>query len=132
MKDDSICLTHTIGSANSPGHDNAFINKYISPGGKVPSLSQLIPPIEKYKLVLSDCESLIRHYDKTLKAWLDRFLQNREKVKYLFDKQFVRLFEFYLASCSAAFTYSDLLVYQLQIVKNYSSLPSNRRNYIYQ
>ena len=132
MKDDSICLTHTIGSANSPGHDNAFINKYIFPGGKVPSLSQLIPPIEKYKLVLSDCESLIRHYDKTLKAWLDRFLQNREKVKYLFDKQFVRLFEFYLASCSAAFTYSDLLVYQLQIVKNYSALPSNRRDYIYQ
>ena len=60
------------------------------------------------------------------------FLQNKEKVKNLFDKQFVRLFEFYLASCSAAFTYSDLLVYQLQIVKNYSSLPSNRRNYIYQ
>ena len=26
MKDDSICLTHTIGSANSPGYDNAFIN----------------------------------------------------------------------------------------------------------
>ena len=83
-------------------------------------------------MVLADCESLIRHYDKTLKAWLDRFLTNKEKVKYLFDKQFVRLFEFYLASCSAAFTYGDLLVYQLQIVKNYSALPSNRRDYIYQ
>ena len=108
------------------------INTAQFPGGKVPSLSQLVPPIEKYGLILSDCESLIRHYDKTLKAWLDRFLQNKEKVKNLFDKQFVRLFEFYLASCSAAFTYSDLLVYQLQIVKNYSALPSNTRNYIYQ
>ena len=98
----------------------------------MPSLSQLVPHIEKNKLVLSDCESLIRHYDKTLKMWLDRFISNKEKVKNLFDKQFVRLFEFYLASCSAAFTYSDLLVYQLQIVKNYSALPSNRRNYIYQ
>jgi len=133
MKEDSICLTHTIGSVNSPiGNDNAFINKYIFPGGKVPSLSQLVPQIEKCKLVISDCESLIRHYDKTLKAWLDRFLENKDKVKYLFDKQFVRLFEYYLASCSAAFTYSDLLVYQLQIVKNYSALPSNRRDYIYQ
>jgi len=132
MKDDGICLTHTIGSTNPPGANNAFINKYIFPGGKVPSLSQLVPQIEKYKLVLSDCESLIRHYDKTLKAWLDRFLTNREKVKHLFDKQFVRLFEFYLASCSAAFTYADLLVYQLQIVKDYSALPSNRRDYIYQ
>tara|TARA_B100001123_G_C15290664_1_gene1017319 strand:+ start:176 stop:1372 length:1197 start_codon:yes stop_codon:yes gene_type:complete len=132
MKDDGICLTHTIGSTNPPGSYNEFINKYIFPGGKVPSLSQLIPPIEKYKLVLSDCESLIRHYDKTLKAWLDRLVENREKVKNLFDKQFFRLFEFYLSSCSAAFTYSDLLVYQLQIVKSYSALPSNRRDYIYQ
>jgi len=132
MKDDSICLTHTIGSTNKPGRPNAFINKYIFPGGKIPSLSQLIPPIEKNKLVLSDCESLIRHYDKTLKAWLDRFIQNKDKVKNVFDKQFLRLFEFYLASCSAAFTYSDLLVYQLQIVKDYSALPSNRRDYIYQ
>ena len=90
------------------------------------------PHIEDCKLVLSDCESLIRHYDKTLKAWLARFLSNKERVKYLFDKQFVRLFEYYLASCAAAFTYSDLLVYQLQIVKNYSALPSNRRDYIYQ
>ena len=132
MKDDAICLTHSIGSTKPPGHDNSFINKYIFPGGKIPSLSQLIPHIEKCNLVLADCESLIRHYDKTLKAWLDRFLTNKEKVKYLFDKQFVRLFEFYLASCSAAFTYSDLLVYQLQIVKDYSALPSNRRDYIYQ
>ena len=29
MKDDSICLTHTIGSSNAPGYTNAFINKYI-------------------------------------------------------------------------------------------------------
>jgi len=132
MHDDSICLTHTIGSTNPPKYGNQFIQKYIFPGGKIPSLSQLIPPIEKYKLILSDCESLVRHYDKTLKAWLDRFVENRERVKSLFDKQFVRLFEFYLASCSAAFTYGDLLVYQLQIVKNYSALPSNRRDYIYQ
>tara|TARA_B100001123_G_C15281384_1_gene1014128 strand:- start:73 stop:1269 length:1197 start_codon:yes stop_codon:yes gene_type:complete len=132
MTEDGICLTHTIGSTNKPGHTNAFINKYIFPGGKVPSLSQLVPHIENCKMVLADCESLIQHYDKTLKAWLDRFLQNRDKAKNLFDKQFVRLFEFYLASCSAAFQYSDLLVYQLQIVKKYSALPSNRRNYIYQ
>ena len=32
---------------------------------------------------------------------------------------------------SAAFRYRDLLVYQLQIVKNYSAVPSNRRDYIY-
>ena len=131
MTDDGISLTHTIGSTNSPLPANSFISKYIFPGGKVPSLSQLVPAIEKNGLVLSDCESLIRHYDKTLKEWLNRFLKNKNEANKLFDEQFVRLWEFYLASCSAAFTYADLLVYQLQIVKNYSALPSNRRNYIY-
>ena len=131
MKDDGISLTHTIGSTNSPYPANSFITKYIFPGGKIPSLSQLVPAIEKNGLVLSDCESLIRHYDKTLKEWLNRFLKNKNEASKLFDEHFVRLWEYYLASCSAAFTYADLLVYQLQIVKNYSALPSNRRNYIY-
>ena len=132
MTKEGICLTHTIGSSKLPGPTNQFINKYIFPGGKVPSLSELVPHIEKNNLVLSDCESLIRHYDKTLKAWLDRFVANKGKVKNLFDKHFYRIYEYYMASCSAAFMYSDLLVYQLQIVKNYSALPSNRRDYIYQ
>ena len=77
-------------------------------------------------------ESLISHYDKTLKAWLDRFLINRDKAKNLYSERFCKMWEFYLASCSVAFKYRDLLVYQLQIVKNFRSIPSNRRNYIYQ
>ena len=89
-------------------------------------------PIEKTGLVLSDCETLIHHYDKTLKAWLDRFMENKEKAKYLHNKEFVRMWEFYLSSCSAAFKFRDLVVYQLQLVKKFTALPSNRRNYIYQ
>jgi len=132
MNDDGICLLHTIGSVDEPGPIQPFIQKYIFPGGIVPSLSEIITPIEKTGLVLSDCETLIHHYDKTLKAWLDRFMKNKEKAKYLHNKEFVRMWEFYLASCSAGFKFRDLVVYQLQLVKNFTALPSNRRNYIYQ
>jgi len=132
MNDDGICLLHTIGSVDEPGPNQPFIQKYIFPGGIVPSLSEIITPIEKTGLVLSDCETLIHHYDKTLKAWLDRFMKNKEKAKYLHNKEFVRMWEFYLASCSAGFKFRDLVVYQLQLVKNFTALPSNRRNYIYQ
>jgi len=132
MNDDGICLLHTIGSVDEPGPSQPFIQKYIFPGGIVPSLSEIITPIEKTGLVLSDCETLIHHYDKTLKAWLDRFMKNKEKAKYLHNKEFVRMWEFYLASCSAGFKFRDLVVYQLQLVKNFTALPSNRRNYIYQ
>jgi len=132
MSDDGICLLHTIGSVDSPGPVQPFIQKRIFPGGIVPSLSEMVKPIEKTGLIVADCETLIHHYDKTLKIWLERFLSNKEKAKNLYDKEFVRMWECYLSMCSAAFHFRDLVVYQLQLVKNFSAPPSNRRNYIYQ
>jgi len=132
MTDDAICLLHTIGSVDEPGPAQSWIQKRIFPGGIIPSLSEMVVPIEKTGLIISDCETLIHHYDKTLKAWLDRFLQNKEKAKSLYNKEFVRMWECYLSMTSAAFHFRDLVVYQLQLVKNFTALPSNRRNYIYQ
>ena len=132
MTDDGLGLIHTIGSTDPKGPPQPFIQKYIFPGGLVPSGSDLINAIEKTGLILSDMESLIHHYDKTLKSWLDRFLSNKEKAKRKYSERFCRMWEFYLAATSSAFHYRDLLVYQLQIVKNFQSIPSNRRDYIYQ
>jgi cyclopropane-fatty-acyl-phospholipid synthase len=131
MTEDGMALIHTIGSTDPKGPPQPFIQKYIFPGGLVPSGSDLMDALEKTGLVLSDMESLIHHYDKTLNAWLDRFLVNRNKAKNLYSERFCKMWELYLASCAAAFKYRDLLVYQLQIVKNFNSIPSNRRDYIY-
>ena len=130
MNDNGICLLHTIGSVDRPGPGQPFIQKYIFPGGIVPSLSDIIEPIEKTGLIVSDTETLIRHYDKTLESWLERFLAKRNEVKDLFDEKFVKMWEFYLASCAAAFRYRDLAVFQLQIVKNFQSA-HRTRDYIY-
>jgi len=132
LNDDGICLLHTIGSVDSPSSPQTWIQKRIFPGGIVPSLSDMVVPIEKTGLIISDCETLIHHYDKTLKAWHDRFMKNKEKAKYMYNKEFVRMWEFYLASCSAAFKFRDLVVYQLQLVKKFTAPQSNRRNYMYQ
>ena len=132
MTNDGLSLIHTIGTTDPKVPPQPFIQKYIFPGGIVPSGSELMSAVEKTGLVLADMESLIYHYDKTLKAWLDRFMQNKEKAKYLYNKEFVRMWEFYLSSCSAAFKFRDLVVYQLQLVKSFTAPPSNRRNYIYQ
>ena len=132
LNDDGICLLHTIGSVDSPSSPQTWIQKRIFPGGIVPSLSDMVVPIEKTGLIISDCETLIHHYDKTLKAWHDRFVKNKEKAKYMYNKEFVRMWEFYLASCSATFKFKDLVVYQLQLVKKFTAPQSNRRNYMYQ
>ena len=87
MNDEGICLLHTIGSVDKPGPVQPFIQRRIFPGGIIPSLSDLIKPIEKTGLILADCETLIHHYDKTLKSWLERFLQNKEKKGILVAKE---------------------------------------------
>ena len=132
LTNDGICLLHTIGSVNAPSPVQPFIQKRIFPGGVVPCLSELTKPIEQNGLVISDCETLIHHYDKTLESWLKRFMENKDKATSMFNKEFVRMWECYLSMCAAAFKYRDLVVYQLQLVKNFTSPPSNRRNYIYQ
>ena len=131
MTDDGICLLHTIGSVDEPGPAQSWIQKRIFPGGIIPSLSEIVGPIEKTSLIIADCETLINHYNQTLKVWHDRFLENRRRAKELYDEQFVRMWEFYLASCSSAFKFRDLVVYQLQLVKNFTAIPNNRRDYIY-
>ena len=130
LKDDGLFLLHTIGVVDKPSPPNKFINKYIFPGGVCPSFSQIITPIEKTGLIVADTETLIRHYDKTLESWLERFLNKKNMVKDLFDEKFVKMWEFYLASCAAAFRYRDLVVFQLQIVKNFQSA-HRTRDYIY-
>ena len=130
LKEDGIFLLHTIGVIDKPSAPNKFINKYIFPGGVCPSFSQIISPIEKTGLIVADTETLIRHYDKTLESWLERFLNKKKEVKDLFDEKFVKMWEFYMASCAAAFRYRDLVVFQLQIVKNFQSA-RRTRDYIY-
>ena len=130
LKEDGIFLLHTIGVVDKPTPPNKFINKYIFPGGVCPSFSQIIKPIEKTGLIVADTETLIRHYDKTLENWLERFMDKKNLIKDLFDERFVKMWEFYLASCAAAFRYRDLVVFQLQIVKNFQSA-HRTRDYIY-
>ncbi len=131
LAEDGISLLHTIGSIDKPQPNTPFIQKYIFPGGVVPSFSEILTPLEKTGLIVSDTETLIRHYDKTLEQWLKRFLAKKSEVKDIFDEKFVKMWEFYLASCASVFKYRDLVVFQLQLVKNFNSIPSNRRDYIY-
>ena len=67
---------------------------------------------------------------KLWKVGLKGLCPKKHLVKDLFDERFVKMWEFYFSSTAAAFRYRDLVVFQLQIVKNYD--PAHRtRDYIY-
>ena len=61
LKENGVFLLHTIGVVDKPSPPNKFINKYIFPGGYTPSFSQIINPIGKTGLIVSDTETLISH-----------------------------------------------------------------------
>ena len=130
LKDDGISLIHTIGSVNSPRDPQPWITKYIFPGGYTPSLSEIAVPIEKSGLIISDMEVLRMHYSHTLRHWKERFLSRKQEVLEMFDEKFMRMWEFYLASCEMVFKWGDQVVFQLQLTKNFTSAP-NTRDYIY-
>ncbi|WP_029031717.1 SAM-dependent methyltransferase [Salinarimonas rosea] len=126
LREDGVMLLHTIGSTSEPGPTNPWITRYIFPGGHIPTLSEMIPAIERAGLRLADVEVLRLHYAETLKAWRERFLARREEAARLLDERFCRMWEFYLASCEAAFRYEDLVVFQLQLGRRNDVVPLTR------
>ena len=130
LNDDGVSLIHTIGSVNAPKEPHPWITKYIFPGGYTPSLSEVVTPIEKANLIVSDIEVLKLHYSHTLRHWKENFIKNKEQIIKMFDIRFFRMWEFYLTSCESAFKWGDQVVYQFQLTKNYTSTPTTR-NYIY-
>ena len=126
LKPDGVALLHSIGRSTPPSSTNSWIAKYIFPGGYLPSLSEVIPVIERCGLIVSDVEVLRLHYAETLRMWRERFLSNWDRVARLYDERFCRMWEFYLAASEAAFRHQDLVVFQIQMIKNPEALPITR------
>jgi cyclopropane-fatty-acyl-phospholipid synthase len=126
LSDTGVALIHTIGRSEPPTVTNPFIAKYIFPGGYIPALSEVVAAIERSQLIITDVEILRLHYAQTLRAWRERFLANWDKAAAILDERFCRMWEFYLAGSETAFRYQGLVVFQLQLAKRVSTLPTTR------
>jgi len=126
LADDGVMLLHSIGRSEGPGVTNPWVNKYIFPGGYIPALSELLPPIERAGLLLTDIEILRLHYAETLKHWRERFLAHRDDLPKSYDERFVRMWEFYLAASEMTFREQNMMVMQLQLTKQQGVVPTTR------
>jgi cyclopropane-fatty-acyl-phospholipid synthase len=124
-----VMVLHSIGQAEKPWATNPWIEKYIFPGGYMPALSEVVPAIEKARLVIRDIEILPMHYAHTLRAWRERFTARKEEAIRLYDERFFRMWEFYLASSETAFLYDNLSIFQIQLSHELEAVPFTR-NYI--
>ena len=94
-----------------------FIQKYIFPGGFLPSKNSLEELSTKNGLKLDLMNSYGEHYSDTLRIWRDEFLKKWDLIsKQGFDLTFKKMWDFYLSYCEAGFKSKniDLIQFSLQ------------------
>ncbi|MGB1226495.1 MAG: class I SAM-dependent methyltransferase [Poseidonibacter sp.] len=96
-----------------------FIQKYIFPGGHLPSVGKILDVTSKNtKLNLLHMEEYTEHYAKTLNVWHENFNQKLEEVKKLgFDEYFIRMWKMYLCYCEAGFLTRNINLVQVAFTR---------------
>jgi cyclopropane-fatty-acyl-phospholipid synthase len=109
-----LCLVHTIGGNVSRTVTDPWIDKYIFPGGVIPSARQLTAALEG-SLVLEDWHNFGPDYDRTLLAWEANFLAAWPELRGQggLDERFYRMWRYYLNGTAGAFRARSLNLWQL-------------------
>jgi cyclopropane-fatty-acyl-phospholipid synthase len=126
LADDGVALIHSVGRAGPPASTDAWTTRYIFPGAHIPSLSEVLPAIERAGLWVTDLEILRLHYATTLAMWRERFMANRAKIAALYDDRFCRMWEYYLAAAEMGFRHGGHMNFQLQLAKRVDATPLTR------
>ena len=94
-----------------------FIQKYIFPGGFLPSKNSINKYVSENGLTIKSYDSYANHYSNTLALWRNEFNKKWDLIKNQgFDSTFKRMWEFYLSYCEAGFKSKniDLIQFSLQ------------------
>ena len=127
LDENGIAVIHTIGNIRTPKTTPAFIRKYIFPGGYIPTLSDIMPAVERSGLILSDLEVMRLHYAKTLAHWYKNFKKEEKKVLKIYDERFVRMWEAYLNLSELSFIQGDNVIFQMVLTKKRDTFPIVRK-----
>ena len=111
-----ICIAEERFERYRKGSD--FIQRYIFPGGMLPSVERLRGQCDRARLQLHDAIMFGDSYAETLRAWRDRFLAAWSTIEPLgFDERFRRMWEMYLAYCEGGFRANAINVGQFKLVR---------------
>ncbi|HEU0266036.1 MAG TPA: cyclopropane-fatty-acyl-phospholipid synthase family protein, partial [Candidatus Saccharimonadaceae bacterium] len=120
------CISHTHETPTDP-----WIDKYIFPGGYIPSVHGVVDHLPRHNLQLMDYENLRIHYAMTLDEWWVRFEKHKAEIIKMYDEKFYRMWRLYLASSSAAFRYGDLTLSQFVFTKGSNNDLPLTREFLY-
>lgn len=115
LADDGIMLHHTIGSNLTKNHTDPWFDKYVFPGGMVPSMEHL-GRASQGNWALEDVHNFGPDYDRTLMAWY-RNIESEWANLPQYDEFFRRTWRYYLMSSAASFRVRQLQLWQLVFTK---------------
>ncbi|MBV7274821.1 class I SAM-dependent methyltransferase [Clostridiaceae bacterium UIB06] len=130
LNEKGVSMLHCITSLDEGG-TNTWIDKYIFPGGYIPSVKELVYNMSNYKFYLNDLESLRRHYGKTLECWATNFENALPEIRKTKDETFIRMWRLYLNSCAASFNCGNIDLHQFLFVKGVNNELPWTREYMY-
>ena len=133
LVDNGTALIHGITGQHDGAGVDAWINKYIFPGGYIPNIAENVNHIMQASLQIDDIEPLRRHYQRTLEMWTKNFHDVEESVIAKYGERFYRMWDLYLQACASSFESGNIDVVQYLLTKGASAtnLPMTRA-YIYQ
>ncbi len=111
LADDGLSVLHTITQQKTEESD-PWLDRYIFPGGYIPSISSVNILLADSGFVLKDYENIGPHYIKTCQQWWDRFEKHKEEIIGKYGERFYRMWRFYLASCVGGFRAGDISLSQ--------------------
>ncbi len=117
LRSDGLFLLHTIGSNETITTVDPWIDKYIFPHGSLPSMVQLTKAMEKNFLV-EDWHNFGPDYDKTLLAWDQNFEKNWDALSSSYDREFYRMWRYYLLMCAGMFRSRTAQLWQIVLSKS--------------
>jgi cyclopropane-fatty-acyl-phospholipid synthase len=117
LNDNGMLMLHTIGSNATHTTTDPWIEKYIFPGGHLPSIAQVGESIENL-FIMEDWHNFGPDYDKTLMAWFKNFDASWPSLKNTYSETFYRMFKYYLLSCAGAFRARDIELWQVVLSKH--------------
>lgn len=123
-------LVHSIGR-DTPALMNAWIDKRIFPGAYPPTLREMMDLFEPNGLSVLDVENIRLHYAKTLEWWLQRYEENVDAVRDMFDETFVRAWRLYLTGSIAAFLNGTLQLFQVLYARHGAKTVPWTRAHVY-
>lgn len=130
LKNGGVGLLHTIAKEVESATD-AWMLRYIFPGGYIPSLSETIREMGRADLCVLEIEGLRLHYGRTLDCWIANFERNIAKIREMFNERFVRMWRLYLNASSAGFKYNGTRLYQILFSKGLNNGLPMVRDYMY-